>query len=72
MENLRKKNETEIQNKMEGHSSRLEWAEDIVSEREDEMKLKVKLKSYYSNNSRSAKGICKNSPTPSKDQTWDS
>jgi hypothetical protein len=24
MENLRKKNETEIQNKMEGHSSRLE------------------------------------------------
>jgi hypothetical protein len=27
-ENLRKKNETEIQNKMEGHSSRLEQAED--------------------------------------------
>jgi hypothetical protein len=24
MENIRKKNETEIQNKMEGHSSRLE------------------------------------------------
>jgi hypothetical protein len=28
MENLRKKNETEMQNKMEGQSSRLEQAED--------------------------------------------
>jgi hypothetical protein len=28
MENLRKKNETEIQNTMEGHSSRLEKAKD--------------------------------------------
>jgi hypothetical protein len=32
-------------------------------------KLKEKLKSYYSNNSRPVKGICKNSLTPSKDQT---
>jgi hypothetical protein len=30
MENLRKKNETEIQNKMEGYSSRLEKAEDRI------------------------------------------
>jgi hypothetical protein len=37
MENLRKKNETEIQNKMESHSSRLEQAEDRISELEDEM-----------------------------------
>jgi hypothetical protein len=37
VENLRKKNETEIQNKMEGHSSRLEQAEDRISELEDEM-----------------------------------
>jgi hypothetical protein len=36
MENLRKKNETEMQNKMEGQSSRLEQAEDIISELEDE------------------------------------
>jgi hypothetical protein len=29
MENLRKKNETEIQNTMEGHSSTLEQAEEF-------------------------------------------
>jgi phosphatidate phosphatase PAH1 len=39
IENLRKKNETEIQNKMEGHSSRLEQAEDRISELEDEMEI---------------------------------
>jgi hypothetical protein len=42
MENLRKKNETEIQNKMEGHSRRLEQAEDRSSELEDEMVIKGK------------------------------
>jgi DNA repair exonuclease SbcCD ATPase subunit len=42
MENLRKKNETEIQNKMEGHSSTLEQAEEIISEPEDEMVIKGK------------------------------
>jgi Mg2+ and Co2+ transporter CorA len=42
MENLRKKNETEIQNKMEGYSSRLEQAEDRLSELEDEMVIKEK------------------------------
>jgi hypothetical protein len=31
MENLRKKNETEIKNTMEGHSSRLEQAENRIS-----------------------------------------
>jgi hypothetical protein len=36
MENLRKKNETETQNTMEGHS-RLEQAEDRISELEDKM-----------------------------------
>jgi chromosome segregation ATPase len=40
MENLRKKSETEIQNKIEGHSSRLEQAEDRISELEDEMEIK--------------------------------
>jgi predicted nucleic acid-binding Zn-ribbon protein len=43
-ENLRKKNKTEIQNKMEGHSSRLEQAEDKISELEDEMVIKGKTK----------------------------
>jgi DNA repair exonuclease SbcCD ATPase subunit len=46
MEDLRKKNETEIQNTMEGHSSRLEQVEDRISELEDEWKLKEKLKNY--------------------------
>jgi hypothetical protein len=40
MENLRKKNEAEIQNTMEAHSSRLEQAEDRISELEDEMESK--------------------------------
>jgi chromosome segregation ATPase len=44
MENLRKKNETEMQNKMEGQSSRLEQAEDRISELEDEMVIKGKTK----------------------------
>jgi hypothetical protein len=42
MENLSKKNETEIQNKMEGHSSRLEQAEDKISELEHEIVFKGK------------------------------
>jgi hypothetical protein len=42
MENLRKKNETEIQNKMEGHFSRLEQTEDRISEPENEMVIKGK------------------------------
>jgi hypothetical protein len=41
-ENLRKKNETEVQNTMEGHSSRLEQSEDIISELEDKMEIKGK------------------------------
>jgi hypothetical protein len=40
MENLRKKNETETQNIMESHSSRIEQAEDRISEFEDEMEIK--------------------------------
>jgi hypothetical protein len=40
MENLRKKNETEIQNTMEGHSNRLEQAEDRLSELEGKMEIK--------------------------------
>jgi chromosome segregation ATPase len=42
MKNLRKKNETEIQNKMEGHSSRIEQTKDRISELEDEMAIKGK------------------------------
>jgi polyhydroxyalkanoate synthesis regulator phasin len=42
MENLIKKNETEMQNKIEGHSSRIEQTEDRLSELEDEMAIKGK------------------------------
>jgi hypothetical protein len=42
MENLRKKNETETQNRVEGHSSRMEQAEDRISELKAEMEIKGK------------------------------
>jgi hypothetical protein len=35
-----KNNETEIQNTMEGHSSRLEQAEDRISKLEEKMEIK--------------------------------
>jgi hypothetical protein len=69
MENLRKKNETEIQNTMKGHSSRLEQAEDRIPELEDEMELKGKTEELLLNNSKPVKGVCKNSLTSSKYQT---
>jgi chromosome segregation ATPase len=68
MENLRKKNEAEIQKQMESHSSRLGQAEDRISELEDEIEIKGKIEELL-NYSRPVKGICKNSLTPSKDQT---
>jgi chromosome segregation ATPase len=42
MESLRKKNETELQNKTEGQSSRIEQTEDRILELEDEMVIKGK------------------------------
>jgi hypothetical protein len=42
MENLRKKYKTELQNTMEGHSSRLEQAEDRITELKNEMEIKGK------------------------------
>jgi hypothetical protein len=44
MENLRKKNETGMQNKMEGQSSRTEQAEDRISQLKDDMVIKGKTK----------------------------
>jgi Xaa-Pro aminopeptidase len=46
VKNLRKKNETEIQSTMEAHSISLEQVEKRISELEDEMEIKEKLKSY--------------------------
>jgi hypothetical protein len=42
MENHRKMNETEAQNTVEGHSSRLKQVEDRISELEDKMDIKGK------------------------------
>jgi chromosome segregation ATPase len=44
MEDLRKKNETELQNKTESQPSRIEQTEDRISELEDEMAIKGKTK----------------------------
>jgi membrane-associated HD superfamily phosphohydrolase len=69
MENIRKQNETELQNKMEGQSSRIEQTEDRISELEDEMVIKEKAEELLLNNSRPVKRKCNNSLTPSKTQT---
>jgi hypothetical protein len=45
-----KKYKTEMENKMEGHTSRLEQAGDRISGLENEMLNKGKLKSCYSDN----------------------
>jgi hypothetical protein len=42
MEILRKKNQTETQNTVEGHSSILEQVEDRISELKDKIELKLK------------------------------
>jgi septal ring factor EnvC (AmiA/AmiB activator) len=49
MENLRKKNETKIQNKMEGYSNRIEQTEDRILELEDEMTNKGKTEELLVN-----------------------
>jgi hypothetical protein len=42
MENLRKNNQTETQNTVKGHSSRLEQVEDRISELEDNIEIEEK------------------------------
>jgi hypothetical protein len=54
---------------MEGHYNRLEQAEVRISELEDEMEIKGKTEKLLVKQLKTCKGICKNSPTPSKDQT---
>jgi hypothetical protein len=44
MENLGKKNQTETQSTVEGHSSRLEQAENRISELKDKIEIKGKTK----------------------------
>jgi hypothetical protein len=70
MENLRKKDQIETKNTVECYSSRQEQVEDRISELQDKIEIKEKKqKKSQSYNSRAVKGKCKNSATPSKDQT---
>jgi hypothetical protein len=49
MEKLRKKNETEMQNTMKGHSSKLDQANYRISELEDELEIKGKTEELLDN-----------------------
>jgi chromosome segregation ATPase len=52
MENLRKKNQTETQNIVEGHSSRLEQVEDTISELKDKIEIEEMLVKQLKNRER--------------------
>jgi hypothetical protein len=55
---------------MEVHSSRLEQAEDRISELEDKMEIKGKTEELLVKQLKSCeRNICKNSLSPPKDQT---
>jgi 23S rRNA A2030 N6-methylase RlmJ len=69
MEILRKKNETETQNTMEGHSDRLEQMEDRISDLEDRMEIKGKTEELLAKQLKKCKMNMQDSPTPSKEQT---
>jgi hypothetical protein len=64
-----KKNETEIQNKMEGHCSRLEQTEDRISELKDEMAIKGKTEEQLVKQLKTCEKKMQISLIPSKDQT---
>jgi hypothetical protein len=66
---ISEKNETEIQNTMEGHSSRLEQAEDRISELEDETEIKGKTEELLLKQLKTCERNIQNSLTLSKEQT---
>jgi hypothetical protein len=51
------------------HSSRQEQVEDKISGLKDKIDIKEKTEELLVKQSKAVKGICKNSVTPSKDQT---
>jgi predicted ribosome quality control (RQC) complex YloA/Tae2 family protein len=67
IDNIRKKNETEIQNTIESYSRRLEQQEDRLSEFGDEMAIKGKTGELLLKQLKTCERKCKNSPSPSKD-----
>jgi hypothetical protein len=54
---------------MEGQSSKIEQTEDRISELKDEMVIKGKNQELLVKQLKTYENKCKNSPTPSKDQT---
>jgi uncharacterized protein (DUF342 family) len=54
-------------NHIESHSNRLKQVEDRISGLKDKIDIKEKQKNPKTKNSRTLKGICKNSVTPSED-----
>jgi hypothetical protein len=69
MENHRKKNKTETQNTMEGHSSRLEQAEDRISQLEDKMEIKGKTEELLVKQLKTCERNMQELANPSKYQT---
>jgi chromosome segregation ATPase len=69
MENLRKKNETEIQNKIESHSSRIEQTEDRISEVENEMAIKGKTEDLVVTQLKTCEKKMQKLTNSTKDQT---
>jgi hypothetical protein len=67
--NLRKKNDTEIQNTMEGHYSRLEQAENRISELEDEMQIKGKTEELLVRQLKTCERNMQEHTNSSKEQT---
>jgi hypothetical protein len=54
---------------MEGQYSRIQQTEDRISELEDEIEIKGKTEEVLVKQLKNYEKKCKNSPTPSKDQT---
>jgi hypothetical protein len=65
----KKKSETEKQNKMEGHSSRIEQTEDRISELEDEMVIKGKTEELLAKQLKTCEKKMQELTDSIKDQT---
>jgi hypothetical protein len=69
MKNLRKKNEAETQNTMQGHSSRLEQVEDRISELEYKMEIQGKTEELLDKQLKTCERKMQELTTSSEDQT---
>jgi hypothetical protein len=72
MESLRKKNKTEFMQIKIPLNKKYNWNVRAWRQNRDSKEKKKNQKNSDTKDSRSVKGICKNSATPSKDQTCES